>query len=84
MITFKEWLGDHVDEAEIVCFNTARTGYHPNQVGRTMTVGELISELENYDEEAPVFFRNDDGYTYGPISYHVSSYMATNSRVDEW
>ena len=27
-----------------------RTGYTTNQVGRTMTVGQLISYLEDFDE----------------------------------
>lgn len=34
---------------------------------RTMTVGELIAELENYDEESKVVFVNDNGYTFGYI-----------------
>lgn len=44
-----------------------RNGYSTEQCGRTLTVGELISILENYDEDRPVFLRNDNGYTYGRI-----------------
>lgn len=44
-----------------------RNGYGPDQCGRTMTVGELISILSEFDEDRPVFLRNDNGYTYGSI-----------------
>lgn len=45
-----------------------RNGYGPDQCGRTMTVGELIVFLQDFDEELPVFLRNDRGYTYGSIT----------------
>lgn len=45
-----------------------RNGYSPKQCGRTMTVGELINWLEQFDEDAEVFIRNDNGYTYGNIN----------------
>lgn len=45
-----------------------RNGYNPNQCGRTMTVGDLIGLLEDYDENAPVYIINDNGYTYGSIT----------------
>ena len=44
-----------------------RNGYSTNQCGRTLTVGELISILEGYDEDTPIYLRNDGGYTYGSI-----------------
>lgn len=41
-------------------------------IGRTMNVGELISILEQYDEDTPVMLDNDNGYTYGAIhSYTI-------------
>ena len=43
---------------------TSRKGYGPDQCGRTMTVGELISLLSDFDEDRPVYLRNDNGYTY--------------------
>lgn len=52
---------------EAVYFNTRRSGYMPEQCYSTITVGELIETLEQYDEDLPVYFRNDDGYTYGEI-----------------
>lgn len=45
-----------------------RNGYSPEQCGATMTVGELIEYLEQFDEETEVFLKNDNGYTYGNIN----------------
>lgn len=45
-----------------------RNGYDPEQCGGTMTVGELIAFLEQFDEDAEVFLNNDNGYTYGSIT----------------
>ena len=50
--------------------NGNRNGYDPEQCGRTLTVGQLIAMLEDYDEDTPVFLRNDNGYTYGSIEEH--------------
>ena len=54
---------------EKILLQTNRTGYTPSQCGRTLTVGELIRILEDYDEETPIYFSNDDGYTYGNLDY---------------
>lgn len=35
---------------------------------RTMTVGELINFLMDFDEDAEVVLSHDNGYTYGGIS----------------
>ena len=48
-----------------VYLNTTRYGYAPEQVGATLCVGELIDLLSEYELALPVYFRNDDGYTYG-------------------
>lgn len=45
-----------------------RNGYAPDQCGKTMTVGELIAYLEEFDENSKVFLKNDNGYTYGSIT----------------
>ena len=47
--------------------NIDRNGCNPEQCGRTMTVGELISILSDFDSDREIFLRNDDGYTYGSI-----------------
>lgn len=45
-----------------------RNGYSPEQCTDTMTVGELIAYLEQFEEDAPVYLKNDNGYTYGSIT----------------
>lgn len=45
-----------------------KNGYGIDQCGRTMTVGELIEILSEFDENRPVYLRNDNGYTYGSIT----------------
>lgn len=58
-----------------------RNGYGPEQCGRTMTVGELIAYLEDFDEDAEVFLKNDNGYTYGSIT--SSSFEEEETEDDE-
>ena len=54
-----------------IIINAKRDGYGTEQVGRTMTVGELIGELEQYDPDTPIYIGNDPQsygwYTYGSI-----------------
>lgn len=45
-----------------------REGYTPEQCGGTMTVGELIEWLEQFENDTPVYISNDRGYTYGSIT----------------
>lgn len=52
----------------VLYLNTKRSGYAPDQCGHTMTVAELIDFLGEFDEETPIYFRNDNGYTYGSIT----------------
>ena len=53
--------------------NVVREGYGTDQVRETMTVGELIEALQEYDEDAPVYLGNDSRsygwYTYGGITW---------------
>ena len=49
--------------------NANRTGYAPDQISHTMTVAELISALEELPEDAPVYLKHDNGYTYGGITW---------------
>lgn len=46
-----------------------RTGYDTDQVQRTMTVGELIKFLQDYDEDRKIYLSYDNGYTFGGINY---------------
>lgn len=52
---------------EKLIYSTFREGYGIDQISRTMTVGDLISFLEDYDEDTPIYLSFDNGYTYGGI-----------------
>lgn len=51
-----------------IIIETFRKGYGLNQIRKTMTVGELISFLGDYDEDQPIYLSFDRGYTYGGIT----------------
>ena len=53
---------------EKLIYSTFREGYGIDQISRTMTVGDLISFLEDYDEDTPIYLSFDNGYTYGGIT----------------
>ena len=53
--------------ANMVIIQARRDAYSKNEV-RTITVKELIQELEQYDEDAKVVLSHDNGYTYGGIT----------------
>lgn len=48
--------------------NTTRDSYSLERCGRTMTVGELMCVLAQCDENAPVYFKHDGGYTCGALT----------------
>ena len=50
--------------------NANRAGYTPDQIHRTMTVGELIAALGEFDEDTPVYLKHVGGYTYGGITWN--------------
>lgn len=54
---------------QVLTIDGRREGYAPSQIRSTMTVGELIDYLSQFDEEMPVMINNDNGYTYGSIDY---------------
>lgn len=55
-------------EQRVIKIEAKREGYSINQVSNTMTVGELIAYLEQFDENDKVYLSHDNGYTYGGIS----------------
>ena len=54
--------------ADEVIIEAKREGYGTDQVYRTMTVGDLIAYLEQFNENAKVYLSHDNGYTYGGIT----------------
>lgn len=59
---------------EKIILNVHRDGYGTDQIDETLTVGELIEILSEYDEDIPVYFGNDPRsygwYTYGGLRSH--------------
>ena len=67
-----------------VIMNTRRSGYAPNQCGHTMTVGELIELLQQFDPEEKVYTGHDNRYTYGSIrEYDIDSFFEEEEEEDE-
>ena len=54
-------------EKQVIKIEAQREGYALNQITSTMTVGELIAYLEQFDEDTKVYLSHDGGYTYGGI-----------------
>lgn len=55
---------------EKIFINGKINGYSATKCGKTLTVGKLIDILQGYDENALVYLRNDNGYTYGSITQY--------------
>lgn len=67
--------------------NVNRSGYSIDQVRRTLTVGELIELLSEYDDETPVYFGNDrqsyGWYTYGGITEYDFETVSDEEEEEE-
>lgn len=68
---------------EKITLNTNRDGYTPEQCGNTLTVAELISYLSQWDDDTPVYYSNDNGYTYGAISFEDIDSIIDEEEEDE-
>ena len=64
----------------ILTINAHREGYAPDQIASTMTVGELIEFLNNFDEDEKVYLSHDNGYTYGGIT--ASRFEEVEKRIN--
>lgn len=69
--------------ANIITIEGRREGYAPDQIERTMTVGELIDYLSQFDEDSLVMLNNDNGYTYGSIQYDSFGEIENDNEEDE-
>lgn len=58
---------------QVLYIDARRDGYSIDQVHNTMTVAELMSYLEQFDDDAQVYLRHDGGYTYGGIGWNSFS-----------
>lgn len=62
----------------IATLDTTRTHYSATSAAeRTLTVGELRELLDQFDDDTPVVFRNDNGYTYGSLGWDAVSEIDT-------
>ena len=52
----------------MLIINAKRNGYAPDQCGNTMTVGEMMRYLEDFEPDEKIYLSHDKGYTYGSIS----------------
>lgn len=60
--------------ARAIYIEANRNAYNPDQIEhRSLALGELIEHLtslaEDFGWDAKVFVSNDNGYTYGSVSY---------------
>lgn len=68
---------------ECLILNAENEGSSIDQVKGTMTVGELIEYLSEYNENSPMYLSFDNGYTYGGImTYHFETQEASNDDSD--
>lgn len=44
-----------------------REGYSLSQISKTLTVGELIEILDQYEDHTQIFTSHDNGYTFGGL-----------------
>ncbi len=65
----------------ILCIEGRRDGYAPSQIGYTMTVGEFIEQLKEFDESEKVMLYNDNGFTFGSIT--PSSFEERDEKLFE-
>lgn len=55
----------------MVILRTNRTYYNANEAANdSITVRELIEELEHHSLDEKIIFSNDGGHTYGYINEH--------------
>jgi len=68
----------------IITLNANRSEYDIRDAADySMTVGELIEELRNYDEGAKIVFSNDNGYTYGYVGAGYIDSHKVETREEE-
>lgn len=69
---------------QYISIEGTRTACSPTDIVEkvgTLTVGELIEILSDFDEDLPVILNNDNGYTYGEIVEYSIEEAEYNS---EW
>ena len=67
----------------VIIIEAQREGYSIDQCYRTMTVGELMMALSGFDEDTPIYFSHDNGYTYGSLREENIDERYTDENEDE-
>lgn len=68
----------------ITIIHTTRTHYSAEEAAKySITVADLISALEQYDEDTKVVFCNDNGYTYGEIHERLVDEIELEEEEEE-
>lgn len=66
----------------MVLLHTQRSHYSANEAAKhSLSVGELIEALSQFDEDDKIVFCNDNGYTYGTI--YESFLVETDEEEDK-
>lgn len=65
-----------------ITLHTSRDAYNKDSVRRTMTVGDLISFLEDFDEDRKIYLSFDNGYTFGGVTEEQFE-MSEDEEEDE-
>ena len=68
---------------QVLFINANRSGYGVDQIESTMTAGELICYLEQFEEDTKVYLKHDNGYTYGGINWDSFEDEEVEADVDE-
>lgn len=58
----------------IITIKTRRNGYAPEQCNKTVTVGDLIKILSEYEPDDIIYTEHDNGYTFGNIQHTDVAY----------
>lgn len=74
---------------QVVVIEVARTDYSVTQVldnRDTMNIKQLKKWLSGFDDddESPVVFSHDNGYTYGPLSENCIDTRCYDEEEDEY
>jgi hypothetical protein len=68
---------------KFLAINGNRDGYGPDQCRNSLTVGELIEALKEFDEDLPIYLVNDGGYTYGSMTEPYEEVYGEEEDEDE-
>lgn len=70
-------------DGEIVILDVGRDGYSVDQIARTLTAAEVISELDYAYSDSKIVFRHDGGYTYGYVNDSVIKEVAYEQEEED-